>query len=30
MSLATMAATGLVTAVVLIVLAITVINKFAH
>jgi hypothetical protein len=30
MSLATMAATGLITAVVLIVVAITVINKYAH
>ncbi len=30
MSLATMAATGLITAVILIVVAITVINKYAH
>jgi hypothetical protein len=30
MSLGTMAATGLITAVILIIAAITVINKFAH
>lgn len=30
MSLGTMAATGLITAVVLIVVAITLINKYAH